>query len=319
MGRKMDWTMLELLRADDWAVAVHNDYRQDGKPRTFWLLTHPSGVWAKGEGATDEEAIEAAAAMAEKRLKPDGEALEALAAAEHDSWTGWTKWMLEKIEAELLAAVAGLELERAVRALADVRSNFGIEALPSVARSAAKTLLDNLPSVVRWRRQMGTPYAELSEKERESDREEARKKIAAWRSRLGRLPAGPPPDGRTAGEVLKELVETPVKLMPTVKVMLDGQPVYVPWHVADHWAARGALGLARGEGVWLKGGEPKALAFDDPGGFSFEQGMEFVRVSVLDVMQNLGEKMDGKYGDDPDTWKGGERGPGEPEPWRPEA
>lgn len=46
------------LRAMGWSVAVHNDYRQDGKPRTFWLLTHPSGQWLKGEGETDREALD---------------------------------------------------------------------------------------------------------------------------------------------------------------------------------------------------------------------------------------------------------------------
>lgn len=46
------------LRALGWSVAVHNDYRQDGAARTFWLLTHPCGRWAKGEGRTDAEALD---------------------------------------------------------------------------------------------------------------------------------------------------------------------------------------------------------------------------------------------------------------------
>ena len=45
------------LRADGWVVAVHNDYRQNDTPHTFWLLTHPDGRWIKGEGATDAEAL----------------------------------------------------------------------------------------------------------------------------------------------------------------------------------------------------------------------------------------------------------------------
>lgn len=45
------------LRAGGWTVAVHNDYRLAGEPRTFWLLTHPDGCYAKGEGADDAEAI----------------------------------------------------------------------------------------------------------------------------------------------------------------------------------------------------------------------------------------------------------------------
>lgn len=45
------------LRAEGWTVAVHNDYRIAGERMTFWLLTHARGVWLKGEGATDEEAL----------------------------------------------------------------------------------------------------------------------------------------------------------------------------------------------------------------------------------------------------------------------
>jgi len=45
------------LRADGWSVAVHNDYRIDGRACTFWLLTHPDGRYVKGEGSTDAEAL----------------------------------------------------------------------------------------------------------------------------------------------------------------------------------------------------------------------------------------------------------------------
>lgn len=45
------------LRAGSWSVAAHNDYRLDGMPHTFWLLTHPDGRWIKGEGRTDGEAL----------------------------------------------------------------------------------------------------------------------------------------------------------------------------------------------------------------------------------------------------------------------
>lgn len=48
--------MLAALRAAGWMVAVHNDYRQNGKLMTFWLLTrHMLAV--KGEGETDIEAL----------------------------------------------------------------------------------------------------------------------------------------------------------------------------------------------------------------------------------------------------------------------
>jgi hypothetical protein len=45
------------LRALGWSVAVHNDYKLHGLSMTFWLFTHASGRWIKGEGATDEEAL----------------------------------------------------------------------------------------------------------------------------------------------------------------------------------------------------------------------------------------------------------------------
>ncbi|MDE2106740.1 MAG: hypothetical protein KGL39_56520 [Patescibacteria group bacterium] len=34
--------VLNELRAAGWSVAVHNDYRFNGKSYTFWLLTHPN-------------------------------------------------------------------------------------------------------------------------------------------------------------------------------------------------------------------------------------------------------------------------------------
>lgn len=52
--------LLERFRADGWSVAVHNDYEQGGESRTFWLLTHPDGIYTKGEGYTDQEALAAA-------------------------------------------------------------------------------------------------------------------------------------------------------------------------------------------------------------------------------------------------------------------
>lgn len=49
--------LLKEIRGAGWSVAVHNDYRQGGRAYTFWLFTHSSGRWLKGEGATDVEAI----------------------------------------------------------------------------------------------------------------------------------------------------------------------------------------------------------------------------------------------------------------------
>jgi hypothetical protein len=50
-------SMLRLLREAGWMVAVHNDYRQDGKFFTFWLFTHSSGRWLNGEAGSDEDAV----------------------------------------------------------------------------------------------------------------------------------------------------------------------------------------------------------------------------------------------------------------------
>jgi hypothetical protein len=50
--------LLERIRDAGWSVAVHNDYRVLGAPNTFWLFTHPSGLWLKAEATTDREALE---------------------------------------------------------------------------------------------------------------------------------------------------------------------------------------------------------------------------------------------------------------------
>lgn len=60
--------ILDRLRAAGWSVAIHNDYRLNGKANTFYLLTHDAGVWIKGEGATDEAALLQAEIQASARL-----------------------------------------------------------------------------------------------------------------------------------------------------------------------------------------------------------------------------------------------------------
>lgn len=49
---------LKRLRSLGWAVAIHNDYMVGGTPMTFWLFTHPTGKFVKGEGYTDEDALD---------------------------------------------------------------------------------------------------------------------------------------------------------------------------------------------------------------------------------------------------------------------
>ena len=58
---------LTRIRRAGWSVAVHNDYNLNGKKHTFWLFTHPSGLWAKGEGRSDRRALAAAEAQIKER------------------------------------------------------------------------------------------------------------------------------------------------------------------------------------------------------------------------------------------------------------
>lgn len=88
--------ILARLRADGWSVAVHNDYKLDGMPHTFWLFTRPDRRWIKGEGRDDASALRRAfedsqlpdvrggilnaKIVAEGRADRYGEALSAIAA-----------------------------------------------------------------------------------------------------------------------------------------------------------------------------------------------------------------------------------------------
>ena len=55
-------------RQAGWSVAVHNDYRLYGQVWMFWLFTHPSGIWAKGEGRSYAQALAAALEQARERV-----------------------------------------------------------------------------------------------------------------------------------------------------------------------------------------------------------------------------------------------------------
>jgi len=48
---------LKWMRDHGWKVAVHNDYSVNFVSYTFWLFTHFSGVWVRGEATTDSEAL----------------------------------------------------------------------------------------------------------------------------------------------------------------------------------------------------------------------------------------------------------------------
>jgi hypothetical protein len=72
---------------------------------------------------------------------------ERLAALEHEQWAHWTEYMLVTIRKELVERMA-------------------FEAAPDI---------DNLLCIKRWRRQIDTEYSELTEAEKDSDREWADK------------------------------------------------------------------------------------------------------------------------------------------------
>lgn len=57
------------LREDGWTIAVHNDYRLNNVSYTFYLFTHPLGIWTKGEGLTDIEALQAALTLSQVRYR----------------------------------------------------------------------------------------------------------------------------------------------------------------------------------------------------------------------------------------------------------
>ena len=82
---------------------------------------------------------------------------ERLSALEHEQWAHWTKYMLSQLQKEL-------------RELS--------EQFPAVFPNGHPLLVD-LPSVKRWLMQIDTPYEDLSEKEKDSDREWADKVFEA--------------------------------------------------------------------------------------------------------------------------------------------
>ena len=60
--------LLDTMRDEGWSVAVHNDYHVNGCFGTFWLFTHRSGKWVKGEGAQDITSVAEALADARRVL-----------------------------------------------------------------------------------------------------------------------------------------------------------------------------------------------------------------------------------------------------------
>ena len=88
--------------------------------------------------------------------------LEILASAHHESWAGWTRYMLGQMETQIR------EWQQ------DYREHPGRP--PDFA-----TVLSSLPCVERWTRQMSTAYEDLPEEEKASDRTEVGKHIVDYR------------------------------------------------------------------------------------------------------------------------------------------
>ena len=84
-----DQPPLEILRSQGWAVAVHNDYFIKGERFTFWLFTHPEGIWIKGEGKSDAEALDPLPPAAYEALRELREAR--LCVANSISLSRWAK------------------------------------------------------------------------------------------------------------------------------------------------------------------------------------------------------------------------------------
>jgi hypothetical protein len=90
--------MLARLRSEGWRVAVHNDYRQHGQDCTFWLLTHPTGRWVKGEGVSDGLALDQAMNEAHRQPQQAG----VTEAATYVEWAAVAlEWAVHRWNAEV--------------------------------------------------------------------------------------------------------------------------------------------------------------------------------------------------------------------------
>lgn len=93
----------------------------------------------------------------------DPHLLEKLAAQEHDRWAGWMEYLFSKCQFKPNPASPGVGSFEAI--------------IPAA-------------SVDHWQRQIDTKYADLSEREKESDRVEARKTLALLVEEKNKFPLG---------------------------------------------------------------------------------------------------------------------------------
>jgi len=95
------------------------------------------------------------------------EGIEALAACEHESWSKWTRWMIDQLRKGMYKRAGEFMQFNEIM-------EHGFE-----------------PTIARWERQMVTPYSELSEKEKESDREVVREKARIYLDALVHMGEAP--------------------------------------------------------------------------------------------------------------------------------
>jgi len=110
------------LRADGWAVAVHNDYRLDGRPHTFWLLTRGDRC-LKGEGRDDQSALNEIRAQVSKVLSGE----EALALARAEGAASEVEALLAEFDSagDRPAAEVAAEIREGVRRLRLIAERTG--------------------------------------------------------------------------------------------------------------------------------------------------------------------------------------------------
>lgn len=142
--------------------------------RAWAKYTEPKLSFLDGEAAYAVLKEEIPKAFAELRAlrspRPSPAALrEKLAALAHEQWSGWMKYLFSKCE---------------------ILPNGDLGELAVIPEWA----------VQRWKRQMETAYADLSEQEKNSDREEADRVLALLAAPVSPAPSlvSPPPDLREA-------------------------------------------------------------------------------------------------------------------------
>lgn len=92
-----------------------------------------------------------------------------------------------------------------------------------------------------------------------------------------------------------------------VIVFLDGAAIVVPTRVDCHYAARGALGIARGLAVAYESAPDEPLTFERD--HEFVDGDRYVTVDALSAIRALGFEVVDERRDpwqaDPEAWKDG--------------